>query len=288
MTANHLILGGRDWVRRAGVTVTASSAAAGMPAANALDYRPGVPWQAATATAETLTVDFGENVDVDTVVIVGHNGSPDATVAAALAADGDAAFAAPVYSGAAVDLWPPVYGYGEGGFGYHFKGYADPDDLGVYVSASAIQLGAVNRGRYLRMTFNDPSSPIGAMRVGALMAGVGTAFARNFAFGYTIDQVDPSEQTRTDGGGVIVSARAIFPRVTVTFPALSKSEGLTLAQDLGRRVGRQAPIFLALDPAASAATFYRTSIYGVVSQSSGVRFIGPDRATLSLTIDGLL
>ena len=91
MTANHLLLGDRDWMGLAGVSVSASSAEAGMPAANVLDFRPGVPWRATSATAETLTVDFGEDVDVDTVAVVGHNGSLDATAALDLAADGDAA-----------------------------------------------------------------------------------------------------------------------------------------------------------------------------------------------------
>jgi len=289
MTANHLILGDRDFVHRSGVTVTASSAVAGMPAANILDFRPGVRWRAATATAETITVDFGETVDIDTFAVVGHNGSLDATVEAEIAEDGDAAFAAPVYtSPAAVELWPPVYGLGEGGFGKYFGGYVDPEELGVFVALAVERLGAVYSGRYLRLTFNDPSSAIGAFEAGVLMAGGATVLERDVAFGYELDEVDPSDQRRTDGGGMIVTARAITPRMRVTFPALSRSEALTVIPTLKRQVGRQRPILVSVDPAGSASTFYRSTIFGLVSSYTPTRFRAPDRAEVSMTIDGLV
>lgn len=288
MTANHLLLGDRDWMGLAGVSVSASSAEAGMPAANVLDFRPGVPWRATSATAETLTVDFGEDVDVDTVAVVGHNGSLDATAALDLAADGDAAFASPVYAGSAVDLWPPLYDFGDGPYGYNFDGYASPDELGAYVPLSVIQLGAAYTGRYLRMTFNDPSSAIGKFQAGTLMAGQATAFERQYSHNFEIEQVDESDQRRTDGGGLIITARPIYPRFRVSFNSLSKSEALTTMQTLLRLRGRQRPVLFSLDPTASAATFYRQTIFGVISRASPIAFPRHDRARVSLTIDGLI
>lgn len=283
--SEKMVILGVDVLLGSGVTITPSSEVATMESANILDHRPGVPWRASTAAGETLTIDFGEEVDIDTLAIIGHNGSLDAEVRIEIS--NDAGFASLLYDETA-ELWPPVYGLGEGGLGNYFGGYVDPAELGVFVSLRAIRLGAVYSARYLRLTFTDTNSPISAIEVGKVMAGIGDQFESNFGHGWEEDEVDRSVQRSTDGGALIIQERPTFPRVTVALPNLRKSEALTTVKTLKRTNGRKKPVLLLLEPDASPSTLYRTSIYGIFSDYSSTRYPRADRAIWSFTIDGLV
>lgn len=283
--SEKMVILGVDALLGSSVSITASSAVASMPATNILDHRPGVVWRATGASAETLTVDFGEEVDLDTLAVIGHNGSLDATVRVEIATD--AGFATVLFD-QTYELWPPVYGLGEGGLGNYFGGYVDPQELGAFVSLRAIRLGAVYSARYMRLTFTDTSSPISAIEVGKVMAGIGDQFASNFAHGWREDEVDRSVQRLTDGGALVVQERPIFPRLTVTLPNLRKSEAITTVKTLKRTNGRKRPVLVLLEPDASDSTIYRTSIYGMFSNYSETEYPRFDRAVWSFTVDGLV
>jgi hypothetical protein len=286
MTEKIAILAG-DLVARSGTTVTASStASATVPASNVQNMRPGKAWRATGAAGETLTFDFGEASDVSAVAIVGHNGSLDGVWRVELSDASD--FSVLVADSGELEMWPPVYGLGEGGFGDYLGGYVDPSELGVFVALSVWRAGAVYEARYMRLTLTDTGSPIGAVQVGAVLAGRELSFERNFAHGWTWDEVDLSQQVRTEAGGVIVQEAPVFPRLSFTLPALSKAEALTDVQTLRRAIGRRKPVLVMLAPDAEPARFYRQTIYGLISEASGIQFPRADRAVQAFTVDGLV
>lgn len=286
MTAKIAILAD-DLAARSTTTVTASTtASATVPAANVQNMRPGKVWRATGATAETLSFDFGVASDVSAVAIVGHNGSLDATWRVTLSDVADHSVA--LADSGELEMWPPVYGLGEGGLGDSLGGYVDPATLGVFVALSVWRAGTTYSPRYMRLTLTDGNSPIGAVEVGAVIAGRELAFERNFAHGWSWDEVDASQQHRTEGGSVIVQGAVVFPRLSFALPGLSKSEALTDVQTLRRSIGRRKPVLVMLEPEAAPSRFYRTTIYGLISDASPTAFPRVDRATQSFVVDGLV
>ncbi|MEQ9330260.1 hypothetical protein [Thalassobaculum sp.] len=277
-----------DELQKSGVTVTASTTASSslMPASNVTDYRPGKVWRATGASAEWLQVDHGSSVYTDTVAIIGHNLSLAGTVR--VRRSNDPAFASSIYDSGVLDIWPPLYGLGEGGLGRYLGGYVPPGDLGVVLPVRVVYLGAAYGGRYTRVDLSDSNSPIGAVEAGVLMAGVRETFAYNFGHGWQADVVDPSEQFETDAGGTLVLPRTPYDQLSLPFRRFTRSEALTRISTIKRVNGKRKPVLVQLFPDAAPALLYRTTYYGLLSGWSGSEFQAHDVAAQSFTIRGLV
>jgi hypothetical protein len=68
---------------------TASGTATGFPVTNVQEQRLSVRWRSVTATAQSVVIDFGTAVTIDTAAILGHNISSGAsTISVLTASDG--------------------------------------------------------------------------------------------------------------------------------------------------------------------------------------------------------
>lgn len=290
-TVKGLILA-EDLHQASTAVIVASSASAGAPASNLADMRPGQILRFTGATGETIRVDHGASVTADTVVIVNHDASLDGTVRLTITENSD-------YSDDGTyqqthDLWPPVFGLGEGGLGQYMGGYVPPEDRGAFLPYRPLRLktagGVLSQfaGRYWEYSFTDASHSTGLFSVGYVMAGTATQFATNFGYPFDIDEVDPSEIEETDGGAVIVTEREAYGAMRLEWPALSRSQGLTAVRALKRLVGRKRPVFAMLFPDTAEAELYQTSIFGIFEDYSPTRHSALDRASQSFTIRGLI
>lgn len=268
-----------------GVTPTVSSTLnSTFPASNLAVVAPGARWQASTATGETVRYDHGEAVPIDTIAIVNHNGTLDGTVTVTIT--NDASYATDGTYQETVDLWPPIYGYGQQ-YGKYYGGYVPTDELGVYLPLRLIRLSSQVEARYMEYSFTDSGISSGGIRVGYLMAGAATEFERNFGFGYEMDEVDLSDLDFTEGGAPVIDEGVVVPEWRITLPALARDEALTKIRDIKRRRGRRLPIVVSLFPTASTAIVNQTSIYGLARDWSPARHFALDRATQTFTVRGL-
>lgn len=276
-----------DDLQKSGVTVTASSTASAlMPASNVQDYRPGVVWRATGAAAEWLLIDHGANAYVDTVAVVGHNASLYGKLR--VRRGPDPAFATHTVDTAEFDIWPPLYGRGEGGRGRYRGGYVPPGELGVVLPVRTVHLGAVYEGRYTRIDLADTGSPIGAIEAGVVMAGVRESFLYNFSNGWQADVVDPSEQFDTDAGGTLVLPRTPYDELVLPFKGFTRSEAITRISTIKRVNGKRKPVLVELFPDAPAALRYRTTYYGLFTSWTPSTHLAFNTASQSFTIKGLL
>src|SRR4051812_21677452 len=117
MTSGNLLFMYDSISDRSGVSLTASSAASGLPVSNLVDMRPKKLWQATGCTSEWVTIDAGSGgqFDVDTIGLVAHNNDVNGTVTTQIG--DDATFVTNSLS-ETDEMWPPVWGLGDQ-FGYY-------------------------------------------------------------------------------------------------------------------------------------------------------------------------
>jgi hypothetical protein len=261
---------------RSGVSITASSAAAGLPVSNLLDMRPKKIWQATGAASEWVNFDAGagNQFDIDTIGLVAFNNDVDGSVRIQIGDD-------PTYAVTALDqtfeMWPPVWGLGDQ-FGYYFGGYPALSAFAQYTYFRVIQfLDALgNRlqysGRYTRRTFTNPTLAAGVQQLGRDMSGVAYQPSRNFQYGWKIEWIDPSQVKRTDGGGVVANRKPKYRRITIQLGtrALPLKEALNYANTMIRIIGNTRPVLVVLFPQASTDQLYQTSAYCLLTSTAAI------------------
>ena len=286
MPEKMLILGVNLLFSNDAYAISSSSEVGNMVDDNVANQRPGKPWRADTATAEYVRIDAAAEIAIDTAAIIGHDASLSGMVQITITNNSD--FTDDGTYQETHDIWPPIYGLGEGGLGQYLGGYVDPAENDAFVAVSPIRLTSQVAGRYIEFRFTDTGHVTGKMTVGAVMAGIGKQYVRNFGYPYDLGEVDPSDHIVTDGGAVIVDEKPNYTKFVITLPAMSKSEALTDMRTMQRLSGRKKAILVVLFPDASVSEIYQTSIYGLVESASLIRHYGTDRASVQLTIRGLI
>ncbi len=263
---------------RDGVTLSASSEA--LDVDRLLDYRPGRKWRATGCAAEWIKADHGAAVDIDTILIYASNAVADSTARMRISANAD--LSAPVYDETA-ELWPPVSGFGEN-FGQAFGGYPDLREFNAFAQRRLIRLGAMYSKRYLRIDFADVDNADGFFEVGIVMAGVAYPLPVNFAYGWEIGNVDPTEHRPTDGGSLLIQAKTGWREAAFEINQFPLASALTAIDDLQRIAGKRRPVLWVPFPDAPLAKIYRTSIYGLLSDVSLIRGTSVNAASVRFKI----
>ncbi len=256
---------------RPGTVLTASSEA--HPVENLIDIQPGVRWRA-TGKAGWIKADAGDGskFEIDTVVLVAHNGTVIGTWRPRISDSVD--LSAPLHD-ARVDgvdptLWQPAWGLGQN-FGYNLGGYPDLARQRHLTPIRVHRLGQVVRGRVLGVDFADSTNAASYFEAGKIMAGVALQPRRNFRYGWSIrPAIDPSKVTKTDGGGVVIARYPAYREIDISIGHLDLDTALTAADDMIAKIGRTRPVVVVLFPDSASARQYRTALYGLLVSDAAI------------------
>lgn len=215
-------------------SVTASSSAGGYSPAYVDNDFMGVVWRSATGSAsQSLTVDFGGDVAIDTALMLGCTGATGdwtLTVQAATAAQG------PGFPG----------GSWSSGAGPFLAGTAMPVNGRGKALWMAPEDGGPPAARYWRFTIGGLSG--GAATVARLVLGMRIALARNFQFGATFGVRDLGS-TEFSVRGVLLRRRGAKLRALgLTFGSVYRDEVEGQVSPLVERAGNSEPIAIVIDP----------------------------------------
>lgn len=246
------------------------------PVARLIDPRPSRPWIAADNDA-TVTVDFGSDRAVTHIGLVAHNLSIFGHFELALAADGDAAFAAPIWT-KTVEAWSPTAGLGDDPFGLSLGGYPDLSGITDFTPYKVVPTGD-RQARYLRIRLVDDS--LDQVSLGWVYAGIGKNFVIDF--GWTIGWEDSDQVEDTDGATVGRTGRR-WRVIKASLNDLTSAEALVAWDDLARILGRSRPLLVQLFPEEDEVTAYRTTLYGQRAATDGVAGQLGDYFTTTMTI----
>ena len=242
-----------------GATVTASSTAGALGPANVQDPRLGKVWRA-DGNSGHLLVDFGQERDLSSVIVWGHNLTTAGTMRVRFGSD--AAMTAPAYDSGQADAWVSIAGAGDGGAGEGGAGgYPLLESYKGYQPYRVFVLGGVYTGRYLRIDVEDAT--IATVQIARIAAGLGFQPERNAEYGWDWEWVDPSEIEDTDCGGMRIIRRPKYRLLRLGFGVQTEGDALSSWDDIKRQIGRSRDLFCILFPTASDPQIYRTAIYGV-------------------------
>jgi hypothetical protein len=194
-------------------TASASSAAAGWPAANVQTRWVSQAWRSTGKASEWLKVDLGSPLAVTTAILYAHNLSPTATIR--LQAN-------------SADSW---------------SGTLPVDVLIPYaVNALAHVFTSPQTYQWWRWTLVDPSNPLAYLKVGELFIGSGTTLTKSFQT-RSAKPTDRSKKSYAVGGQVSAFILPRFKLLNYGFPflnAIDKAAVLALF-DL---VGEVQPLYI--------------------------------------------
>jgi len=246
-----------------------TQASATFAATNVANYQLQEKWRTSSATAQHLTLDFGAQAMIDTIVIWAHNLSASATVRVRIA--DNLAMADPVYD-TTHDAWGALYGYDDGG--YDEAGYdgvpllTDENNLKYY---TIILLDAAYAGRFVRLDITDDGNTVGYHEIGWLGIGQRLTLQQDFSMGANVaGWIDPSERDTMQAGNTFVTKRTKYRMADYSLDFLSKSEAFNAVSDMLRICGGSRPVVVIPYPDDEVLR-YRASIYGlIINAADGV------------------
>lgn len=246
--------------------VTASSAAT--PAANLLDPKPGRVWQS-TATNATLTLDLGQDQDIDLLWLGYTNLSRAATweIRCATAAQGQA-YLANVASieQASIQAW------------------ASDDALGpAYHALWWRASGPISR-RYVQVSLSDPTNADGVLRAGRvyLARAYRPSWPREAGSERGILDLSTKERLRT--GPLVINPGARIKTRAVTFTGLAAEEMRTFFWPLLLSRGETGDLLHVIDPTPALGR-HELIIYGVLARARSIEIVAANYQSIRLEIE---
>jgi hypothetical protein len=257
------------WANIAGNgTLTASSAATGMPITLLQQKDPIRHWRSGAGTSAYFDLTFAATQSADTFSIIGTNLTAAGIVRVQLS--NVAAGNSEIYdsnSGAVAGQVDPVY-------------------QDAHILASAVKSG----WKYCRITLTDAS--LSYIEAGFLFISTRTQLSYNFDYGHQFYPIDPCDHKKTAGGTTdIVPHGPIYRRCVLTVGSLTEAQRWSVFQAIGMTNGRSTPILLILDP--SSSNLGRDSIFGLIQDDVPVTSIqgfdsGGAMYSAAVTIDELV
>jgi hypothetical protein len=227
-------------------TLTASSAATGMPITLLQQKDPIRRWRSAAGTTAYFDLTFSTTQSADTFSIIGTNLTAAGTVRIQLSnvAAGNS------------DIWDSTA----------LAGQVDPVYQDAHILAPAVKSG----WKYCRITLTDTS--LSYIEAGFLFFSTRTQLSYNFDYGHQFYPVDPCDHKKTAGGTTdIVPHGPIYRRCVLTVGSLTEAQRWSVFQAIGMTNGRSTPILLILDP--SSSNLGRDSIFGLIQDDVPVTSI---------------
>jgi hypothetical protein len=238
-------------------SLTASTAAGGLPATNLQRDQKGLVWRS-TGTSATLTATWSTAQTLSGVVLPFCNLSANATIRVRVYTNtGDTT---PVRDTGTVNA----------------RAYAPGDIWGgapsTSVNAYSFGGGSYARcwftsavGRKLEITLTDSGNPSGYLEAGRLVCGAYWSPTYNTNFGVGIGYVDTSTQTRTESGNLVTTIKPTHRTLNFDLQWLTDADRERMLSIL-RGNGLRKPLFVSVFPEdASAAKEQNYQLYGKMS-----------------------
>ena len=239
-------------------TLTASSAAAGLPVTNLQTEQKGFVWRS-TSTTATITAIWSTAKTLNGVILPFCNLSSTATIIIRVYTN--ASDTTPVFSTGALsagaytpsDLW---------------SGFSAPAGVNAYSYGGgtyARRWFNTSVGQKLEIVISDSANTSGYIEASRLVCGQYWAPTYNTSFGVSIGYVDNSVQSRTEAGNLITSINAMHRTLTFSLDWLTDADRVRLLSIL-RGNGLRKPIFVSIFPDDSDVTKEQNyQIYGKLS-----------------------
>jgi len=239
-----------------GRTLTATSAAGTYVVANLVNVQPGRIWRSTSASAQTITVDMGEDKVCTCFVLYAHNLSNDGSATVQVTLSNDSGHSDQVFD-TTVEATDPLHGWGEGGYG--MAGFGGYSDEGYAQPFTVIWFGAAYVARYARVIITDTSNSAGYVQAGRIKIGqhIDVPVVSGYGMGWT----EQTELTRTRGGALRSDSRDPFRYANATSAVLDKiQEGDLL--EVFRSVGKRGDVLWSAFPDDATAQTRRNTILG--------------------------
>jgi len=222
------------------------------------DYRPDRPFRTRKmAPVARFSFDFGANKTVRLLAVLGHNLTPAGRILLELSTASD--FSTIAYS----TTITPTSG--------------QSDDILV--------LPGDQTARYLRVTAIDMT--LDWLEIGLVVAGNPTVLDRSVSVGAEDAWNDPSMQSRTDGGGMNVTAKQSFREVSIPFDLVSTTEKDAIYTTIGNSIGRHAPIMVLRNWDTGTLAYAGWWIYGLLTRNVAHRSVQPMYWAITLDVTEL-
>jgi hypothetical protein len=206
------------------VSVSASSAASGLPASNVQNPLIRRVYRSTDTNTEFLRWDLGSPQTIRQVFIGNHNFSKSASVT--FSGNTTSNFTAP-----ATNLTINVA----------------TDGLGATLTKTNTFFATAQTYRHWRLKVVDPSNASSSLQIGRVMAGSAVNPRRNLSDGFTRRIIDPSRGAMTAGRQGYFKIRQKYEELVYNLSFLDRTDWIEL-QAIYNKVGMHAPFVVSLQP----------------------------------------
>jgi hypothetical protein len=228
-------------------TITASSAASGLPASNLQQADVARKWRGTGGASETITATWPSDQTADTFALAGVGDKAQAVTAAnrflatgtvRLQLTTNGGTTGDVYNGSATaGVVDPKYGY-------------------------AIQLPGSYTFRSAKWTLAQAAATY--IEAGAGIVGVRQTFGYNAALGMGRTFVDPSTKKKTDGGVTKIRLRPQYRTLSFDMQYVTEAEANSIIEEIDFANGARRNILVLTNP--ESTNLGRDSIWGLIDK----------------------
>lgn len=229
-------------------TVTASSAASGLPATNLQTLQPGEVCRLDDLADASIDIDLGAAGTVTLVALLAHTASAAGLIRVSAAdTQGGLGTGAPY-----ITAWLAARSLAGG-----------PDDRNAFI-LSLRETGAITR-RWWRIELDDATNPAGYVDAGRLYLARPWE-AGGAMFGWSQGWLDPGAVELTDGGQLVPWPRTRRRELRFEIRGRTEAEMFAQADELVRTRGATADVLVLRDPPAGGGSLaYRNCLYGLMA-----------------------
>jgi hypothetical protein len=188
-----------------------------------------VRWRSTGVGNESITLDLGSEKDANTLILLDHNFTENATVA----------------------IWGSA-----NNVDYELIHSMSPD------GDSIIHYGEIGVFRYFKLTIQDSSNTAGFLEIGVLFLGRHFVMDRNYNYGWKERFVDLTETQRSKGGVIHFNVKPIYREYSLPFQYVLPA-AKDKVRDMVQTTGVSTPFFATLD---SDENLKGSTVYATLKQ----------------------
>ena len=259
-------------------TLTASSSAGSLVAANLKTVYKSQVWRS-TGTSATLTVVWGEGVQVGVVALPFSSLSASATVR--ITGFTAAADVTPSYDSGTVVAIPPIpfteWPWGEVPLGVN--SYA------IGNTAMMVKWLPIGSFEKIVIEINDALNPLGYIEAGRLFVSSYYEFQNNADFGSAVSTVDNSKTYRNDASDLLTERGVVFKTLSIPLSSMHQQDRVFLSNIL-KMSSASYPVLVSIFPDDDDPNLEQEyQIYGKLTKSSAISITNIDRYATSVDIE---
>lgn len=267
-------------------TLSASSQVATLPVTKLQDHQRTMTWQATGCADEYVDLACNGDNYAAAIALVNHNLSGTAQLVIT-AGSSPGASDLGTYE---LEVWPALFGAGEGAPGEHGAGGALSDDeiTLMYTDPVTVAYFGPVAAPFYRARLLDPDNQAGYVRAGRLFLGPYLELPQVFDWGYSPQRVSLSKKTYSDWGNRWVDRRRWRRSVPLDFKRLPTDVVMWDVKRLQMLAYEGAVILDGKPWAASALERQEMLIYGELTDTAATKMDFEDQGEFPLSVQELL